>query len=636
MAEIIKLFPKRVKRNTIKNTVNMTALQLEKEEILRNDVRARSRAEEALNGLLEVLQQAGPKVETERIFCSPPYFVTILPIISQSTVHRAGGSPCNSNVKMRFCIQLGIVILPLCYIRSLASRCLLSKSLLADYTEEGDITLGMINPIRATLTQTVFTFSSRPAPRSCDLFISELYKSILALLFATKEVNDNPDLLPNITLGFQMYDSCFFEATSLQATIQLLYYLKRVYFINTAGEAVSFDANGDMYGYFDIMNWHIKGNNGQHVRVGIFNENINASEKLDINVSAIYWYGGPGKVPSSICSEVCLPGYWKAPLKGQPVCCFDCKPCSEGTISNQTNSVACYVCPEDRWPNSLKTECIPKAIEFLSYEEPLGLVMALFSIFFSVITLIVLYIYFKFRDTVVVKANNRSLSYLILLSLNFCFLCSLVFIGYPTRLTCTVRRFLFAVTFSFCVSCILAKTIIVVIAFEVTKPGSNLRVWLGFRTAIIIITISTSIQMVIILVWLARFPPFLEHNYHVMVGTTLVECNEGSVAMFYCTLGYLSVLAVISYVVAFLARNLPDSFNEAKYITFSMLTFLSVWSTFIPAYLSTKGKYIVAVEVFAILLSSFGLLCCIFFPKCYIILLKPSMNNRGYLASRSK
>lgn len=262
--------------------------------------------------------------------------------------------------------------------------------------------------------------------------------------------------------------------------------------------------------------------------------------------------------------------------------------------------------------------------------------MALFSILFSIITLIVLYIFLKFRDTVVVKANNRNLSYLILLSLNFCFLCSLMFIGYPTRLTCTVRQFIFAVTFSFCVSCILAKTIIVVIAFKATKPGSNLRVWLGLRTAILIVTISTSFQMIIILVWLARFPPFLEHNYQVLVGTILLECNEGSTVMFYCTLGYLSVLAIISFVVAFLARNLPDRFNEAKYITFSMLTFLSVWCTFIPAYLSTKGKYIVSVEIFAILMSSFGLLCCIFGPKCYIIILKPSMNTREYLASKSK
>ncbi|XP_040181200.1 extracellular calcium-sensing receptor-like [Rana temporaria] len=416
---------------------------------------------------------------------------------------------------------------------------------------------------------------------------------------------------------------------------QLLHYMKKVHFVNTAGEEVSFDAKGDIHGYFDILNWKLIGNKAQYIQVGTYNEYVSSGPKLFINTTAIRWPGGLRKVPRSVCSDDCPPGYRKAPQRGQPVCCFDCVPCPEGMISNETNSVNCQACPGDEWPNSRRNKCVAKVIEFLSYEEPLGLVMTLFSVLFFVITVMVLCIFLIFRNTAMVKANNRNLGYLLLLSLKFCFLCSLMFIGYPTRLNCTVRQSLFGITFSFCVSCILAKTIIVVIAFKATKPGSNLRVWVGFKTAIFVVTISTSFQMVIILVWMAKFPPFLEHNHQVLVGTILVECNEGSVVMFYCTIGYLGVLAAISFVVAFLARNLPDSFNEAKYITFSMFTFLSVWSTFIPAYLSTKGKYIVAVEIFAILLSSLGLLCCIFAPKCYIMLLKPMMNTRGYLMSKN-
>ncbi|XP_072287635.1 extracellular calcium-sensing receptor-like [Pyxicephalus adspersus] len=406
---------------------------------------------------------------------------------------------------------------------------------------------------------------------------------------------------------------------------QLLYYLKRVHFINTAGEEVFFDFNGDIYEQFDILNWHVKGNQEHYVKVGSFNRVNKKIKTPSFNV----------KVPSSVCSDNCVAGYWKAPKKGQPVCCFDCILCPEGMISNETNSVSCYICQEDQWPNNRRSQCIPKVIEFLSYEEPLGLVLAFFSILFSVITGLIFYVFLKFRDTVLVKANNRNLSYLILLSLKFCFLCSLMFIGYPTDLACTFRQTAFGIIFSICISCILAKTIIVVFAFNATKPGSNLKIWVSFKTAIIVIAISTSIQMVIVLTWVVKFSPFLEYNYHILAGIILLECDEGSVVMFYCIIGYLGILATISFVVAFLARNLPDSYNEAKYITFSMLTFLSVWSTFIPAYLSTKGKYIVAVEIFAILLSSFGLLCCIFAPKCYIILLKPSLNTREYLTSRT-
>ncbi|KAM5129386.1 vomeronasal type-2 receptor 26-like [Mantella aurantiaca] len=338
------------------------------------------------------------------------------------------------------------------------------------------------------------------------------------------------------------------------------------------------------------------------------------------------------KPPISVCSNPCPKGFRRANRQGQKICCFDCVPCSEGEILNPKDATECLKCPEDQWPNTFKEKCVKKPIQFLAYDEILGFSLASISIICGLLTFSVLCLFLVKHKTPIVKANNRELSYLLLVSLVFCFLCSLVFIGRPSMLTCMLRQIVFGIIFSICLSIILAKTITVIMVFRATNPvNTNMRKLLRLRMPIYIIPFCSFIQIVICLIWLTSSAPFEEFNMFSEIGTIIIECNEGSKILFSCVLGYMGLLAFISLIVAFLARNLPDTFNEAKFITFSMLVFASVWITFIPAYLSTKGKYMVAVEIFAIISSSAGLLICIFFPKCYIILLQPEMNDKKYI-----
>uniref|UniRef100_A0A673GUY8 G-protein coupled receptors family 3 profile domain-containing protein n=1 Tax=Sinocyclocheilus rhinocerous TaxID=307959 RepID=A0A673GUY8_9TELE len=422
-----------------------------------------------------------------------------------------------------------------------------------------------------------------------------------------------------------------------------VHFLIRVNFTKN-NYSVSFDKNGDPVATYELVNWELQGDGSvDFVTVGQYDASKTKGQEFSLS-RAIIWYDGSEKVfiyfifylcvPVSVCSESCPPGTRKAVKKGRPVCCYDCINCADGEISNETDSLDCYRCLPEYWPNNEKDKCLPKPVEFLSWNEILGIILAAFSVAGSLVALSITLVFYKNRASPIVKANNSELSFLLLFSLTLCFLCSLTFIGRPTEWSCMLRHTAFGITFVLCISCVLGKTIVVLMAFKATLPGSYAMKWFGPPQQRLSVFVFTLIQILICVLWLTISPPFPYNNMQHYKEKIILECSLGSGFGFWSVLGYIGLLAFLCFVLAFLARKLPDNFNEAKFITFSMLIFCAVWITFVPAYVSSPGKFTVAVEIFAILASSFGLILCIFAPKCFIIVFRPGQNTKKHLLGK--
>uniref|UniRef100_I3IW00 G-protein coupled receptor family C group 6 member A n=1 Tax=Oreochromis niloticus TaxID=8128 RepID=I3IW00_ORENI len=369
------------------------------------------------------------------------------------------------------------------------------------------------------------------------------------------------------------------------------------------GKNYSFDPHGDLNAEYDIILWN------------------QTSESLDVHdivahysilQSSLTFISQEGNVTSK-CTDSCQPGYSKTSVSGQPHCCYQCEPCFKEFESNL--NILMILC---------SSKCLPRKIDFLKWGDVYLIVLLSFTSLGAVLTIVVGIIFLAHWNTPVVRSSVGPISIILLLSLMITFTSVILFGGPPNSYQCQARQVVFGLSFTLCVSCIMVKSFKIVLAFEFDPDTQN--VLKKLYKPYLIIAVCMAGQVVIVTTWLVLSPPSTDSEI-TQDNMKLIFCNEKLIPAFGAMLAYIGLLALICFGVAYKGRKLPDSYNDAKFITFAMLIYFISWIMFGPVYVNVTDKYIPAVEMVVILISAYGILFCQFFTKCYIILCKKEANT---------
>ncbi|KAM4041787.1 G-protein coupled receptor family C group 6 member A-like isoform 2-T3 [Anomaloglossus baeobatrachus] len=384
-----------------------------------------------------------------------------------------------------------------------------------------------------------------------------------------------------------------------------------------------FQSSGDVLTGYDIYYWNTTNNTVIFQLIGLYDIN---GKNISIPEDAILWSIENHKVPFSNCSKTCEPGTYKK--HSEISCCYDCVLCAEGYYANISDMSECLKCPENQWSTNGSSQCENKTREYFHWNNPFAITLMTFSSFGFLLVFVIGILFRKYIDTPAVKAAGGRYTYLLNISLLLSLADTALFIGYPVVIICQIRQPIFGISFTVTVSCILIKSLRNILAFESGSRGQKV---MGFAfQPLAIIIFLTSIQLVICLIWVLLKSPCVS-TIRRIPQLLILQCNEGSNVAYVIMLSYIGLLAFICFVLAFKGRKLPEKYNEARYITFSMLVYMFVWIVFIPIYMNnTTSTYISAVQIIAILASSYGVIGCHLLPVCYIILFKREKNNREH------
>uniref|UniRef100_A0A672YV35 Glutamate metabotropic receptor 4 n=1 Tax=Sphaeramia orbicularis TaxID=375764 RepID=A0A672YV35_9TELE len=407
----------------------------------------------------------------------------------------------------------------------------------------------------------------------------------------------------------------------------LLKYIRNVNFTGIAGTPVVFNVNGDAPGRYEIYQYQIANSTMEYKIIGHW------TDQLHLDINEMQWPGGTQEIPSSICSQPCRAGQRKKTVKGIP-CCWHCENCDG--YQYQADTYTCKMCRFDLRPNENHTGCIPIPIVKLEWSSPWAVIPVLIAVLGIMATLFVVVTFVRYNDTPIVKASGRELSYVLLTGIFLCYATTFLMISTPDVVVCSLRRIFLGLGMSISYAALLTKTNRIYRIFEQGKMSVSAPRFISPASQLVITFSLISVQLLGVCIWFGVDPSQAIIDYEDQRTANpdrargVLKCDISDLSLI-CLLGYSMLLMVTCTVYAIKTRGVPETFNEAKPIGFTMYTTCIVWLAFIPIFFGTSQSaekmYIQTTTLtISVSLSASVSLGMLYMPKVYVVLFHPEQN----------
>ena len=419
--------------------------------------------------------------------------------------------------------------------------------------------------------------------------------------------------------------------------VDLLSYLKNVSFRGLTG-FVEFDDHGDpKESSFEIVNIQVH-EAGEKSKFIVGSWNSKDRQRLRLNDSAIKWVNGSvyTEVPSSVCSEVCPPGTRQEVIAP---CCWKCVKCPGDTVNKEPGSTNCTACPPKQKSNDAKTECVKLPVKNLRFEDTAGVLLSCVTAVGYCVTTAALLVFLKYRETAIVKASNRQLSFVLLFTIFLSFTLALLSLAEPTDFICRVRQFCRYIIYPTFVSILWLKSVRIFFLFQIDASRMGWQSYISkTKYQVALVALINSVDVVLLTAWFASDPPFrnekIQPTQYIFYTCKPYGSSIGR-ALYFMVCSYVLLLSLLSSFYAFKVRKLPENFNEARFIGFSLyIILLSALCYYSVEFSVQEGWYVSVIAGTTTLVDSFGLLGCMFAPKVFNILFHPERNSKEVLRSQ--